>query len=130
MELSPVGNYLRGTGPAFAERFRYEPVIFNYTSLSMHFDPILTVFFHWLGELASAPGAQRCHEQAVTAARIGLQDSPARKAPESVRNQRFASERLRGLRRVRTWHATEINLRASRSRWFATRHECSPGTDS
>jgi hypothetical protein len=50
MELSPVDNYPRGTGPSVPERFRYEPVTFNYTSLSMHFDPLLAVFFRWLGE--------------------------------------------------------------------------------
>ena len=52
MELSPVDNYPRGTGPAFPERFRYEPVTFNCTSLSMHFAPLET------GEWAPADHAR------------------------------------------------------------------------
>jgi hypothetical protein len=69
MELSPVDNYPRGTGPAFPERFRYEPVTLNYISLSMHFDPLLAVFFHWLGELASASFYIRCNTSAAGAER-------------------------------------------------------------
>jgi hypothetical protein len=63
MELSPLDNHPRGTGPAFAERFRYEPVTFNYTSLSMHFDPLLAVFFQL--HTATVPIARKSNGESI-----------------------------------------------------------------